>query len=87
MNRNQFCKGCKAKIQWGRHHRTGSWMIFDTAKAVTQEGELRWVLGEHTLLDRELKVPAARQAKVGELGVLDHHATCTDVDEWRNPKR
>lgn len=81
-----YCKSCGKRVQWAKHHRTNSWMIFDVALGRAEENELRWIID---LRKRGFMpdVSIARQAKVGELGVVDHHATCSKVDDWRPKKR
>jgi hypothetical protein len=77
------CKSCGHRIQWAQHEKTGSWMIFDTDKQPTGEAELRWIIEPSAMSG----TPTAKRAEVGEVGVLDHHATCEKVDDWRNGKR
>ena len=81
------CKSCGMRVQWAKHHRTNSWMIFDLAKAPTEPAELRWVIESGLRPQEVADIPIARQAKVFELGVLDHHATCPKVDVWRRKDR
>lgn len=85
-----YCKGCKRRIQWARHRRSGTWMIFDTEKkAVQSANELRWIIEDGNWYEEGSvsSCPIARRAEVGQVGVLDHHATCPKVDEWRNQTR
>lgn len=59
-------------------------MIFDLDKQpVTAENELRWIIEPSAMSG----TPTARRAEMGEIGVLDHHATCPKADEWRNRSR
>lgn len=85
------CSGedCGAEVQflkcWPpgtlRPNRKKRAMCLDLDDAVTQEGEVRWVaFAEFPTLTSLWFV---RRAKVGERGVLDHHATCPNAGDFR----
>lgn len=65
------CRSCGAPVIFIKSKR-GKWMICDAEPLPASLGEVR------TFEDGSV-----RQAKEGEIGYIDHHATCPDVKKFR----